>query len=114
MNNNILYPSIDSPKPTKDWVNASQEKRDDLISVFLENNNYDYLELFLTKATGEILFKIVNDIPIQNRLNYLLDVEEKLKNEVDPGLYLTIEPLGDKNSLRKLRGIEIVKGYEEG
>jgi hypothetical protein len=27
-------------------------------------------------------------------------------------LYVMIEPLGDKNSLRKLRGINIVKGYE--
>lgn len=113
MNTKSFYPNTDSPIPSKDWVNFHQDKRENLIRTFLESNGYDSLELFQAKKTGEILLKIIKDIPIKERLNYLLDLEEKLKLEIDSGLYIMIEPLGDKNSLRKLRGINIVKGYEE-
>ena len=39
----------------------------------------------------------------------LLDLEELLKENVDLGITIWLEPLGDKNSLRNLRGIEVKK-----
>ena len=37
----------------------------------------------------------------------LLDLEEKLKNEIDLGITVWCEPVGDKSKLRNLRGIKI-------
>jgi hypothetical protein len=37
----------------------------------------------------------------------ILDLEEFLKNHLDSGISIWCEPLGDKNSLRNLRGIQI-------
>ena len=38
----------------------------------------------------------------------MLDLEAVLKNELDNGITIWHIPIGDKNSLRNLRGIEIV------
>ena len=37
----------------------------------------------------------------------LLDLEEKLKKNIDIGLTVWLEPVGDKSKLRNLRGIKI-------
>jgi hypothetical protein len=39
---------------------------------------------------------------------FLLDLELLLKENIDSGVFIWCEPIGDKNSLRNLRGIEIV------
>ena len=41
----------------------------------------------------------------------LLELEEKLKKELDEGITIWLEPVGDKSKLRNLRGINI-KTYE--
>ena len=35
------------------------------------------------------------------------DLEAFLKESIDPGLVVWLEPLGDRSSLRNLRGIEV-------
>mgnify|MGYP001363913880 CR=1 FL=1 len=37
----------------------------------------------------------------------------KKQKELYDFLYVSIEPIGDKNSLRRLRGIDIIKGVDE-
>ena len=37
----------------------------------------------------------------------LLDLEERLKKNIDKGLTVWFEPIGDKSKLRNLRGIKI-------
>ena len=37
----------------------------------------------------------------------LLDLEEKLKKNIDDGITVWFEPVGDKSKLRNLRGITI-------
>ena len=51
--------------------------------------------------------KIERIIPANERGLLLLDLEEKLKIEIDKGITVWCEPVGDKSKLRKLRGIEI-------
>ena len=38
---------------------------------------------------------------------FLLNLEERLKNNIDKGLTVWFEPVGDKSKLRNLRGIKI-------
>jgi hypothetical protein len=41
------------------------------------------------------------------RGTFLLDLESLLKSQIDNGINIWLEPIGDKNSLRNLRGIEV-------
>jgi len=41
------------------------------------------------------------------RADTLLDLEAKLKVVLDEGLTVWIQPQSDKNTLRKLRGVEV-------
>ena len=36
----------------------------------------------------------------------LLDLEEQLKKNIDQGLTVWLEPIGDKSKLRNLRGVK--------
>ena len=38
---------------------------------------------------------------------FFLNLEERLKNNIDKGLTVWFEPVGDKSKLRNLRGIKI-------
>jgi hypothetical protein len=48
-------------------------------------------------------------IPTNIRGLLLLDLEKKLKDNIDNGLTVWLEPVGDKSKLRNLRGIKIKK-----
>ena len=110
--NSIFFPNDESPKPSEKWKNMSRDERVSSIHEVIVKNNYDALQVFNALDHGEILLKVIRELPVRDRGNYLLDFEILLKNKIDKALYVMIEPLGDKNSLRKLRGINIVKGYE--
>ncbi len=56
---------------------------------------------------GQILVSLIEPMPAGKRGTLLLDLEEFLKKVIDPGLVVWLEPLGDRNSLRNLRGIEV-------
>jgi hypothetical protein len=59
------------------------------------------------KGDGQVVVNLTESLPAGKRGQLLLDLEEFLKNEIDPGLTVWLEPLGDRNSLRNLRGIEV-------
>ena len=110
--NIVFFPNEESPKPSEEWRNMSKDERINSIQNVILKNNYDALEAFNALDHGEILLKVISELPVKNRGSYLLNFEILLKNTIDKALYVMVEPLGDKNLLRKLRGISIVKGYE--
>ncbi len=59
------------------------------------------------KQDGQIIVNLAKSIPASKRGALLLDLEASLKEAIDPGLVVWLEPLGDRNSLRNLRGIEV-------
>jgi hypothetical protein len=54
-----------------------------------------------------VTFEFKTSIPANIRGAYLLRLESHLKQNVDPSITLWIAPVGDKSSLRNLRGIEV-------
>ena len=112
-NKKIFTPEIDPPKPSKKWMQMSNIERVSLIDEIIKKNKFDAIEIYNTFNHGEVSLKIVKDLSLKDRGKYLLDFELILKNFIDESLYIMVEPLGDKNSLRKLRGINITKGYED-
>ena len=73
-------------------------KKDEKLSDF---------EVYKALDDGQIVLKVNNTIPSSQRGNILLDLEEKLKKNIDNGLTVWFEPVGDKSKLRNLRGIKI-------
>jgi len=59
------------------------------------------------KQNGQIIVNLVESMPASKRGPLLLSLEAFLKEAIDPSLVVWLEPLGDRNSLRNLRGIEV-------
>ena len=90
------------------WTNLSPENQKEAIEKELKKENYfNDFEVFSTSKDGQIVLKIKKSIPSNVRGMILLDLEEKLKKNIDMGLTVWLEPVGDKSKLRNLRGIKI-------
>jgi len=100
-----------TPEPSKEWKGSKNEERYEKVKKALNEYDYDdtYIELVDVKTDGQVIFKIKKDINSSQRGSFLLDLEFYLKESVGEFLFINIEPMGDKNSLRKLRGIDIKK-----
>ena len=69
----------------------------------------DYMSISINKTTesGQVLVQLDGKFSASERGVYLLDFERYLKDNVDQGINVWCETIGDKNSLRNLRGIQI-------
>ena len=65
------------------------------------------LLVFSVNKLGDIVFKVEKSIPPNKRGLLLLGLEDQLKNNIDKGLTVWFEPVGDKSKLRNLRGIKV-------
>ena len=101
------YVLAKTPSTSQFWKNLSNEKRVDLINKELKKNkNLSEFEVFKTPDNGQIVFKVQKTIPSNKRGLLLLDLEDQLKANVDKGITVWFEPVGDKSKLRNLRGIK--------
>ena len=57
---------------------------------------------------GQIILKVQKSIPSNIRGILLLDLEDRIKKNIDKGLTVWLEPVGDKSKLRNLRGIKFI------
>jgi len=102
------YSQSITPKTKNDWKNLKISNRENLIKkIFEENPIYSDFEVVETPDNGQIVIRIEKIIPANERGLILLNLEEKLKKNIDDGLTIWCEPVGDKSKLRKLRGIQI-------
>lgn len=105
MTDNMGYADVATPTPGKEWLEKSNDERLELIKKALASNNT--VEPISAQENGQIILKFNDPLGPEKRGTVLLDIEEDLKKSVDQGLYVLLETLGDKNSLRNLRGIEV-------
>ena len=109
MTNSTKFASTKTPNPQEDWVKLSEQLRIAKIQDCLKNeakfNNF--IELVSAKQDGQIIVRFPAPVNVQERGGLLLDFEFFLKAAIDPALAVWLEPLGDKNSLRNLRGIKV-------
>ena len=81
-------------------------KHPDAIKMHQDFYEKDF-EVIKAPDNGQIVLKIEQIIPVNERGLLLLELEEILKSVVDKGITVWCEPVGDKSKLRKLRGVEI-------
>ena len=109
MNKQFKNATIKSPSTNQKWVSTSDTERKAILNEILKKriDFSENFELTLTKEDGQVIIRIKNSLKPSERGTLILDLEELFKSEVDQGINVWVEALGDKNSLRNLRGIEI-------
>ena len=111
MNNGISieFASHATPLPSSTWQSISEEERiakvKSAIKNFLGNET---IEIKQAHTDGQVTIVLNNVMTASERGPFLLDLEEWIKKMLDTGITIWHEPIGDKNSLRNLRGIEVV------
>jgi hypothetical protein len=98
----------DTPKPSKRWLDLDVSDRLLEIQLILSKSNCSgYLEVESCTDDGDIYFSQVIPIETSQRVDLLVSLEELLQEKIDQSVTVWIKPQSDKNSLRRLRGVEL-------
>lgn len=106
----LMHAKADTPVPGPEWRKLPDAERHVRIMHALQTGAVDLngaVVIVSAKEDGQITVNLVEPQSAARRGQLLLDLEEYLKERIDPGLTVWLEPLGDRNSLRNLRGIEV-------
>lgn len=104
------YADVETPAPGAAWAALNERQRVDQVLSKLEAGPAQFLsqvQVITAKADGQVIVHMKQSLPANQRGPFLLDLEEFLKKNIDEALAVWLEPLGDRNSLRNLRGIEV-------
>ena len=110
MMNNLCYANTNTPTPGQAWCQLSDDERQALVNVTRTAKMASLKKILVAveaKLDGQVIIKLLEPVPAGTRGTLLLDLEAFLKESIDPGLVVWLEPLGDRSSLRNLRGIEV-------
>ena len=110
MGGNLCYANTDTPTPGHAWCQLTDDERRALVNKTVGANmasSSQILVIVEAKLDGQVIVNLLEPVPADKRGTLLLDLEAFLKESIDPGLVVWLEPLGDRNSLRNLRGIEV-------
>ena len=111
MNITFKFASIDAPTTSSEWRLSTLPARLTLVKNEIAKHHIfkSSIDIVDARPDGQIIVKFTEPHGPEIRGTKLLDLEELLKENVDLGITIWLEPLGDKNSLRNLRGIEVKK-----
>ena len=105
----LKYSYSITPGTSQDWVNMDKNNR---IQLLKESINFFAPEVDISvidaNENGQVSIIINSSIKVNDRGAFLLNLEENLKNTIDVGINIWHEAIGDKSSLRNLRGIEVL------
>ncbi|MEQ1794850.1 MAG: hypothetical protein ABL970_11715 [Nitrospira sp.] len=110
MTSAIQYASTETPVPGQAWGRLRDEERLESVKNAVREKMGASGDIFVfveAKSDGQVILALREPVPADKRGTLLLDLESFLKDSIDPGLAVWLEPLGDRNSLRNLRGIEV-------
>lgn len=99
----------ETPQCGDQWRNASSSQRESWVQDVLAGNAERSVQIEITELRddGQIILRLKQAVLADKRGELLLDFEATLKSRIDPALTVWLEPLGDRSSLRRLRGIEV-------
>ena len=105
----VSFSNVPSPVPSDDWVSLTIGERIDLINKSIQNFSLNVdIDVVEANKGGQVSVIINDTLSADERGPLLLDLEEFLKLNVDNGITVWHAPIGDKSSLRNLRGIEVL------
>tara|TARA_B100000886_G_scaffold296961_1_gene224445 strand:- start:85 stop:429 length:345 start_codon:yes stop_codon:yes gene_type:complete len=99
-----------TPVPKSSWSKIKEQDRISLIKNELNKMNKDInniVQIILASKNGQVVVRLLKNLSPAERGNFLLDIEFLLKKKLDDAIFINVEPMGDKSSLRNLRGLTI-------
>ena len=95
---------------TNYWTDKTAEERVELLRNELKKDKlYENFEPIKAPDNGQVVIRVEKIIPANERGLLLLDLEQRLKSNIDVGITIWCEPVGAKSILRNLRGIKFKK-----
>ena len=102
------FAEVECPSPGLAWIVSGDEKRMGLVLECIQKHaKFGGLEVLRTSVNGNVIVGLPSILGANQRGTVLLDLEEYLKNEIDHGIVVWCDSLGDRSTLRNLRGIQI-------
>jgi len=102
---NKKYSNKPTPTVSKGWINLSEKER---LSIIVDSvDKIEHVAFTRAMSNGYVYLVIEKNMNPGDRGELMMELEVLLKKEIDDGLTIWHEPIGDKNSLRKLRGIKV-------
>ena len=93
---------------TEKWRAMNEQERQQAVISFLSSQEkYKSIQVSSADERGHVVLLIEESLPPEIRGLFLLDLELKLKNHIDEGLTIWLEPFGDRSKLRALRGVSV-------
>jgi len=98
-----------TPVCSSRWIGLLDDERLDLVRSVIEQNSLysDTILLCDVAENGFVTIDFKHVVVPNERGGLLLGFEQKLKQSIDRALTVWLKPLGDRSSLRNLRGIEV-------
>ena len=110
MGRKTCYANVDTPTPRQVWSQLSDGERLIRVNKAVGAWTVAVSQQFTVVAAqndGQVIVSLVEPLSADKRGTLLLDLEAFLKEAIDLGVVVWLESLGDRNSLRNLRGIEV-------
>lgn len=105
----LEYANVDSPSVGVAWKEMEGETRLSRVrSALSENARFETLDPTEAREDGQVYLLMNSPLRASERGVLLRAAEAHLKDVIDQGITVWCQPLGDKNSLRKLRGIQVL------
>ena len=106
------FSKVETDVVSSEWLGMDQDARLSVINNAVERTSFkDFIRFTKATETGAVYAILLKPIGPGDRGTLLLDLEEFLKENIDKGISIWCEPIGDRNSLRNLRGVQII--YQE-
>ena len=108
--NGLEFANSPTPVPGTSWsrlADVDRLRRVEQAVAALSAIPPGIVSIVEARIDGQVIVGLQVSVPADKRGTLLLDLEAWLKEAIDPGLVVWLEPLGDRSSLRKLRGIEV-------
>lgn len=102
------FADVPTPKPRQEWAELPEAEKIKRIQECLNIKKlFNSIQIAAAKNDGQVIVMLREPLSADKRGGVLLDLEELLKMALDEGITVWLEALGDKSSLRNLRGIEV-------
>ena len=111
MKPSIAHASLPTQRPAAAWQGKTDAERLGLVSDAIDQlapGAKPKVLAVAARSDGQVIVRFQEPMGPSQRGTVLLDLEESLKQTVEPGLTVWLEAMGDRNSLRRLRGIEVI------
>ena len=108
MNSYLKMFDSETPIPGPLWRTLDNIGRQKTISRLIDANpKWKIILIKSCNENGQVFVECTENLSASRRGNFLLDLELDLKKLVDDAITIWNQPLSDKSSLRRLRGVII-------